>query len=991
MSTTSFGQDGAEAGSSKTVPSWIWSPNAADTDTVYFRKSFELPTNDQAAELTITCDNGFRAFLNGKLVGVGKDWSNPQKLEVRKDIRKGKNVLAVIGENMGSAAGLVAQLDIKLRGGANRRVVTDDSWKWSKAAPQGWQEGEFDDSDWKSVNVIGKMGVSPWGQLFGDVPGAPGVAQAPKEMTDKFKVAEGFKLEQLYTVPKAQGSWVSMAVRPDGRLIVGDQYGGLYNVTAAAIGADDTKTTAEPLKVEIGGSHGLLWFRDALYVAVNERGRGGKKNGIYRVTDSTGNGELDKIEMLKEFGGGGEHGLHSMVPSPDGEWIYFIHGNHANPPEMDHYWMPRNWAEDHLLPRNPDGNGHAAGTMAPGGAVLRFKPDGSRFEMVSNGFRNPFDLAFNEHGDLFAYDADMEWDFGMPWYRPTRMVHVVPGAEWGWRNGTGKWPTYYEDSLPPVIDIGPGSPTGVLSGLGGKFPAKYQKAIYLFDWTFATIHAVHPETSASTYSGTKEEFVAGPGLPLTDGEFGKDGAMYFLTGGRRTASALWRVTYTGNESTAPVKQDSEGSPLPELVEEMRKAGTETVYQYLGSNDRFERFLARVEFERRPIDELKQALKGDANPWQLINGAIALARQGEDGDRGLALDWLAALKWSNLQKDSQLALLRAYGLIFSRLGAPNEQERAHTLQAVDQAFPANDDELNAELCRVLCYLQAPKVVDRTLALMASPKNTVWPDWAELAARNSGYGRAVLGMLRNTPPSTDIHFAFCLRNVKGPWTEGQRRQIMEWFSGVRSKSGGNSYAKFIAKMEKDMLENATKEERKMISGWDLPQPPNLFAGLPTPKGPGRNYTVADVVKIGADLSKADVNNGKEMFKATLCFACHRVGGEGGSAGPDLTAVGGRFSMADIADALLEPNKVVSDQYQFDVITKTDGASIWGRIVNEKDDALIIATNAYDFSQTTEVSRDEVKDIQPSPVSPMPPNLINSLNAEELRDLLGFLLNQ
>ena len=78
--------------------------------------------------------------------------------------------------------------------------------------------------------------------------------------------------------------------------------------------------------------------------------------------------------------------------------------------------------------------------MAPGGAVLRFRPDGTRWEMVSNGFRNPFDLAFNEHGDLFAYDADMEWDLGMPWYRPTRICHVLPGAEWGWRNGTGKWP-----------------------------------------------------------------------------------------------------------------------------------------------------------------------------------------------------------------------------------------------------------------------------------------------------------------------------------------------------------------------------------------------------------------------------------------------------------------------------------------------------------------------------------------------------------------------
>ena len=41
--------------------------------------------------------------------------------------------------------------------------------------------------------------------------------------------------------------------------------------------------------------------------------------------------------------------------------------------------------------------------MAPGGGILRFRPDGSRWERVSSGFRNPFDLALNEHGDLFAY------------------------------------------------------------------------------------------------------------------------------------------------------------------------------------------------------------------------------------------------------------------------------------------------------------------------------------------------------------------------------------------------------------------------------------------------------------------------------------------------------------------------------------------------------------------------------------------------------------
>jgi len=975
--------------------SWIWSelgdrPNA---EVVYFRKTFELKGGRKAAVLSVTCDNHYEAWINGKLVGKGDNWANPGQFEIRKDVKNGENVIAIRGRNAGGVAGLAASLEITTAKGEKVQVVTDDSWRLSPKEEKSWQEAGFNDSRWSKPKVHGRMGMNPWGPILGG--GAPLVAgqpQSPEDRTDQYKVAKDFKLEKLYTVPKSQGSWVAMAVRPDGRLIVCDQYGGLYGLKPPAIGDEDATTVAEPLDgLAIGGAHGLLWHRGALYVAVNERAHGGKKNGVYRVTDSDGDANLDRIELLKEFGGGGEHGLHSMVPSPDGEWIYFIHGNHANPPAMDHYWMPRNWGEDHLLPRNPDGNGHAGGTMAPGGAVLRFRPDGTRWEMVSNGFRNPFDLAFNEHGDLFAYDADMEWDLGMPWYRPTRICHVLPGAEWGWRNGTGKWPVYYEDSLSPVVDIGPGSPTGALSGLGGKFPASYQRAIYFLDWTFATIHAVHLEQDGSSYRGTKEEFVAGPGLPLTDAGFGKDGSMYFMTGGRRTASALWRVTYTGSESTAPIKRDSAGSPLPELSQELLEAPYGKIYETMGSSDRFTRFLGRIEAERRPMDELKKAIRKGANTWQLIDAAIALARQGKTEDRGTALSWLGKLEWGDLSKQEQLALLRAYALTFARLGAPGEEEWKNSIAALDAAYPSGDDELDAELCRVLCFLQAPKIVDRTLKLMAARKDTKWPDWAELASRNSGYGRTVLGMLRNSPPAQNIHYAFCLRVVKGPWTEGQRRQIMEWYSGIQLRSGGNSYRKFLQRMRDDMLRNAMEDERKVIASWNLPQPKSLFDGLPTPAGPGKNYTAAEVVRIGKDLSQADLENGGIMFKATLCFACHRVGGEGGSAGPDLSALGGRFTLADLAEALLEPNKVVSDQYQFSVVTKKDGSSAWGRVVEEKGGVITLVSNAYDFSQTEQLRRAEVESIKPSEVSPMPAGLINTLNEDELRDLLAFLVRK
>ena len=91
-----------------------------------------------------------------------------------------------------------------------------------------------------------------------------------------------------------------------------------------------------------------------------------------------------------------------------------------------------------------------------------------------------------------------------PWYRPTRAVHATSGSEFGWRSGTGKWPAYYVDSLPPMVNIGPGSPVGVTFGYGAKFPAKYQKALFLCDWTFGTIYALHLEPAGSTYKAVKD-------------------------------------------------------------------------------------------------------------------------------------------------------------------------------------------------------------------------------------------------------------------------------------------------------------------------------------------------------------------------------------------------------------------------------------------------------------------------------------------------------
>src|SRR5207248_1546720 len=107
------------------------------------------------------------------------------------------------------------------------------------------------------------------------------------------------------------------------------------------------------------------------------------------------------------------------------------------------------------------------------------------------------------------------------------------------------------DNLPSAVEIGVSAPTGIGFGYGTKFPAKYQQALYILDWTYGVIYAVHLEPHGSTYQGTFERFVSGQPLPVTDITVGRDGALYFTIGGRKTQSGLYRVTYTGAESVVP--------------------------------------------------------------------------------------------------------------------------------------------------------------------------------------------------------------------------------------------------------------------------------------------------------------------------------------------------------------------------------------------------------------------------------------------------------
>jgi putative heme-binding domain-containing protein len=957
---------------------WIWGKKpAGGNDSFIFRRSF--PANSTAALLVASCDNQMVIKINGKRVVSHGSWETPVRIDVQKFLVAGKNELVVEGANAGGPAGMILKLAMKKADGSVDYVVTNKQWT---AAPTA-------DSEAVTAVELGPLGSGPWGNVFA----AARVTSAERGV---FQLLPGFQVELLYTVPKnEQGSWVSITFDDKGRLIASDQGDkGLYRITPPVIGSQEA-TRVEKLNVNITGSQGMLHALGSLFITVN---RGGA-SGLYRARDTNGDDQYDELKQLKKLNDGGEHGPHAIRLGPDGTSIYVIAGNHTNAPQFDSSLIPSNWGEDLLLPRQWDARGHARGKLAPGGWIARTDVDGKNWEIVSIGYRNSYDMDFSPEGELFAYDADMEWDQGAPWYRPTRLCHVTSGSEFGWRSGTGKWPTYYADSLPPVVNIGPGSPVGVTFGTGAHFPARYQRALYLLDWTFGTMYAIHLTPEGSSYTGVKEEFLSRTPLPLTDAAVGPDGALYFTIGGRGAQSELYRVTYVGKDSTSPVKPAKDKfaaqRQLRRSLEQFHghpdPAAVAPALAQLGHPDRHIRYAARLALEAQTVTEWQKQVLALPDPTARITGLIGLARQGDAGSQAELLSALLKLDFDQLSNDNKLAMLRAYALIFIRQGKPPIDQVSHVLAQLDDKFPAKDALLNNELSRVLVYLDSPTVITKTLALMQQDQAEISNDLGDLLSRNQGYGGTIAKMLANHPDLQKIHYALVLRNMRYGWTLDQRRTYFEWFNDALKKNGGASYQGFINNIRSEALANVSEAEKKALASTVIAPPPEP-EDLPKPKGPGHKWELGELVSLAnVGLRARDFANGKTMYAAAMCASCHRFDGDGGATGPDLSNVAGRFSIADLSEALVVPSKVVSDQYRGSVIVTNSGLVIAGRVVGEQDGVLTVVTDPFDANKVLKIKKDDIDQIRPSPLSLMPENLLDKLNGDEVLDLIAYMLSR
>jgi putative heme-binding domain-containing protein len=819
---------------------------------------------------------------------------------------------------------------------------------------------------------------------------------------DRIKVAKDFQIELLYSVPGGdQGSWVNLCLDNKGRILASDQYGGLFRFAAPALGKPLDPAKVEKMPVDIRAVNGMVWAFDALYVGVNDYE---KKipSGLYRISDSNNDDELDKVELLRGITANGDHGVHAVVPTPDGKGLYLVCGNGAKLTQpASSSQVPAIWGEDHLLPRMPDGRGFMRDVLAPGGIIYRVTPDGKNFEVFSSGYRNIFDASLNADGELFTYDADMEYDFNTSWYRPTRVNHVVSGSEYGWRNGAGKRPEFYADNLPATINIGPGSPTGTTFGYGAKFPAKYQKALFILDWSWGKLYAVHLEPNGSSYVATKEDFISGLPLPLTDAIINPaDGAMYFTIGGRRVQSGLYRVTYTGTEPTTQIekKANSKGAAERNLRLSLEAfhgkqdgAAINQAWPHLKHSDRFVRWAARTAIEHQPLMTWLPKALSESDPAIQIEALLAGSRLGgvcpqhrtektPVADPAVGAKILSALEkidWLSLSPELQLSYVRTVEIAFNRFGRPEKTSNTRWISKLDQGFPAKSFPLNWLLCETLVFLESPTVAAKGMAL-----------------------------IENAPSQeAQIEYARSLRMLKTGWSMKTRTAYLEWLLKAANYRGGASFEKFIEFIRKDALLTLSDSEKLELK--------DLLEKKPVPKSTIENvgaifagrkensYQFEDVSKMAIqELEKngslvegiraRNLENGRKMFGAAACFTCHRFDNQGGMNGPDLTSAGRRYSVRDLVEQIMVPSKEINEQFvPIDVITEDD-ERFRGVVVNLNGDTITLNTDPSNPDERKTIDRKTVTSIAPSKISPMPLHLIDMMSKDEILDLLAYVLN-
>lgn len=955
------------------APHWIWGrEDRLAGQRFAFTHSFELKDRPTSATLHLASDFATcRLRLNDEAIANLGEYGPWLTLDVTDRLRSGENQIVAECLSGAGPAAMALSLHVVLADGTTVEIVSDSGWEATSLR---------DSAEEREVNPaisLGQVAPELWSvessakiSAFDDYEQwrqASGAATGPDPAT--FLTQPGFEVSLIREATKGEGSWVSMAFDPQGRLTIAREDKGLLRMALSEDGSQ--VTNVETIDDTLQEVRGLLYAHGALYANANN------SLAMYRLRDRDGDDRFEEVTPLRQFPGTVGHGRNDLALGPDG-WIYSIHGDAVDVPT------------ENVIDRTSPFREARRGQRPNEGYLIRTDKDGQNWELLAAGVRNPFGVDFNADGEAFTYDADDEYDMGTPWYRPTRIDQLVSGADFGWRGRTGEWPPDFSDGAEnalPAVDVGEGSPTAVKSGERSSFPPRYRRAMFALDWAYGRILACHLSPRGAGYACRVEQFLKGKPLNVTDLDFGSDGSMYLVTGGRKTRSALYRVRYVGelDEERPATLQQTARDAFGEQRRELRKRleafhepkadAVANVWTHLGSPDPAIRQAARVALEHQPIDEWREQALSESAPEIAATALLAIARSGETFSFDRALSRADELDLDALSIYGHLTLIRAYAILLADSASRDKSVVAASHRRLiewlkeaprDGIGPLGSGSgLRQELARLASNLKLP--------------GSLPPLLAQLAEAGSQRDR--------------MHALFVLRTLLTEGTADDRRLYFEALRALEASAyAGAGMPGFLQQLRQDAVAGLTEEQKRELG--DLLEPKAAVAEttLTIDRPLVRQWTLAEAIEsVETSNHPGDADRGAEVFRQANCAACHRLQGRGGVIGPDLSSAAGRFSRRDLLASIIEPSQVVAQAYRGVRVVTADGRVIAGRVATEGDyrrSILRIVENPMRPADVTEIPKSDLELVEESTVSTMPTGLLDTFTTEEIVDLLAAL---
>ncbi len=323
---------------------------------------------------------------------------------------------------------------------------------------------------------------------------APTVTLSAQTVVERGHLLPGFSL----TVYAEVAAPTSLAYGPDQRLYAATEDGFIYAIADLDDNhrGDSIQQFAAGLTLPLG----LAWVGDELFVS--EQGR------VLALRDDDGDGAADTqrvvVSRLPSFG---QHSNDGLALGGDG-FIYMGQGSTC----------------DHCVETDPRS-----------GTILRFRPDGSELTVYARGLRNPYDLAFNANGDLFATDNGRD-DLGRN--EPGEELNLIQsGQNYGWPDcWPGRAAAACAGSVQPVITFtAHTSANGLVFYNGGEFPPEYIGSAFVAILGPVNLFPDDPERgvmrvqlvrNGAGYTATREWFLDLPDGRPVDLTFAPDGGLY---------------------------------------------------------------------------------------------------------------------------------------------------------------------------------------------------------------------------------------------------------------------------------------------------------------------------------------------------------------------------------------------------------------------------------------------------------------------------------